>query len=269
LPLPSTIGNGKIHLEVEPEISNLNAANGVSIQGTVVPGRDTQRVNTTVELETGQTFVIGGLIQHTVATNDRKTPVLGDLPFVGVFFSNKQDSQVEQEVVILVTPYLVDPQSCDQTPKVLPGQETRTADDFELFLEGILEAPRGPRQVCEDGRYVPAFKHSQTIDLFPCAGKGTCGAGCANGAGAYGGGVTAAPNHPSALATVAPPAVAPSAAPQAMPVAATEPAPGTEPAPAVPAAEPVGGDATAKPAPVSPPDLLPAPAPLPPTGGRP
>ena len=63
--LPIVLGNGKIHLEVEPEVSSLDAANGTSINGTVVPGRDTSRVNTTVELEDGQTFVIGGLTQHS------------------------------------------------------------------------------------------------------------------------------------------------------------------------------------------------------------
>jgi pilus assembly protein CpaC len=268
--LPIVLGNGKIHLEVEPEISNLNAANGVSISGTVVPGRDTQRVNTTVELESGQTFVIGGLIQHAVATNTRKTPVIGDLPFIGTFFSQKIDNQVEQEVVILVTPYLVDAQSCDQVQKVLPGQETRTSDDFELFLEGILEAPRGPRQLCQDGHYVPAFKNSATTELFPCAGKGTCGAGCGTSAAGIAGAPIAAPNHPSALTTTVPPVAAPTASPsiappQAMPVAATETAPGTEPA--VPATEPAAADATAKPAPTSPPGLLP-PVPLT-EGGKP
>ena len=68
--VPIVLGNGKIHLEVEPEVSSLNAANGTSINGTVVPGRTTNRVNTTVELEDGQTFVIGGLIQHDVSGID-------------------------------------------------------------------------------------------------------------------------------------------------------------------------------------------------------
>jgi len=58
----------------------------------------------------------------------------------------------------------VDPQSCDQLAKSLPGQETRTPDDFELFLEGILEAPRGPRKVIQDRRYTPAFKNAKPLD---------------------------------------------------------------------------------------------------------
>ena len=72
-------------------------------------------------------------------------------------------------MVILVTPHLVDPQSCDQLAKLLPGQETRSPDDFELFLEQILEAPRGPREVCPNAHYVPAYKNGPTAQIFPCA----------------------------------------------------------------------------------------------------
>ncbi len=64
--VPIVLGNGKIRLEIEPEVSALNAANGTSIDGVVVPGRTTTRINTTVELEDGQTFVIGGLVQKDV-----------------------------------------------------------------------------------------------------------------------------------------------------------------------------------------------------------
>jgi pilus assembly protein CpaC len=170
--IPVVLGNGKIHLEVEPEVSALDPAAGTNIQGTVVPGRATQRVRTTVQLETGQTFVIGGLIQHTVNATTSKVPVLGDLPFLGAAFSSKSFNEVEQETVVLVTPHLVDGMACDQFPKCLPGMETRTPDDFELFLEGILEAPRGQRSVCEGKVYVPAYMHSPTVEQFPCGDHG-------------------------------------------------------------------------------------------------
>ena len=178
--LPIVLGNGKIHLEVEPEVSRLDAANGTAISGTVVPGRDTTRVNTTVELEDGQTFVIGGLIQREIAGTTEKTPVLGDLPFLGAAFSSKSYSEIETEMVVMVTVHLVDAEDCAQAPKILPGQETRRPDDFELFLEGILEAPRGPREVFPGKRYVPAYKNGPTSALFPCAGRdGSGGVGCA------------------------------------------------------------------------------------------
>jgi pilus assembly protein CpaC len=178
--LPIVLGNGKIHLEVEPEVSSLNAAFGTSIGGTVVPGLSITRVNTTVELEDGQTFVLGGLVQRNVTASTRKTPILGDLPFLNAAFSTKFYDETETELVIMVTPHLVDAQDCAQAPKILPGQETRRPDDFELFLEGILEAPRGPREVFQGKRYVPAFKSGPTAELFPCAGRdGAGGAGCA------------------------------------------------------------------------------------------
>jgi pilus assembly protein CpaC len=248
--LPIVLGNGKIHLEVEPEVSFLDPAAGTTIQGTTVPGRTTNRVHTTVELEDGQTFVIGGLIQHQVMASAEKVPVLGEVPFFGVFFSTKSYNETEQELIVLVTPHLVDGQSCDQRTALLPGQETRTPDDFELFLEGILEAPRGSRQICPGGRYLPAYKNGPTADLFPCAGNGDCGAGCANG---NGNGHGAAPAAPAG----SPPSAAASSAPQAMPLKAQDP-------PAESQAEPTAGLPAALPSAPAP-DGLPVPLPPPPS----
>jgi len=167
--LPIVLGNGKIRLEVEPEVSQLNAAAGVTANGVSVPGRTVERVHSTVEMEPGQTLVIGGLIQNLVQADTTMVPVLGEIPFLGTLFSIKSFQEREQELVILVTPHLVDPQSCDQLVKLLPGQETRSPDDFELFLEQILEAPRGPREVCPNNHYVPAYKNGPTAQVFPCA----------------------------------------------------------------------------------------------------
>jgi pilus assembly protein CpaC len=247
--LPIVLGNGKIHLEVEPEVSALNAAFGTTIQGTTVPGRTTNRVNTTVELETGQTFVIGGLISHDVIGSAEKVPVLGDLPFVGAYFSRKSFQETEREIVILITPHLVDAQSCSQVAKLLPGQETRTPDDFELFLEGILEAPRGPRQVFQGGHYVPAYKNGPTSELFPCAGGHP---------GEHGPAPVVA--HPM---PVPPPGSAaqptPGLAAQPMPTATPLPTEqATAPAPAKPEEAQAGGELAPEP-----PAPAPAPAPAP------
>jgi pilus assembly protein CpaC len=180
--LPIVLENGMIHLEVEPEVSNLNAAFGTSIQGSVVPGRNTDRVHTTVELMAGQTYVIGGLIQTAENGTDVKVPIIGDLPFLGFFFSSKNYQVTETELLVMVTPYLVDSADCAQLPKLLPGQETRRPDDFELFLEGILEAPRGPRDAFPDCHYLAPYKNSPSAGVFPCAGRSGCGqAGCGQG----------------------------------------------------------------------------------------
>jgi pilus assembly protein CpaC len=172
--LPIVLGNGKINLDIQASVSALNQAFGTTILGTSVPGRTDQNVHAVVELEDGQTLAIGGLIQHTSNAFTNKVPILGDLPWVGAAFSVKSFTDDEQELVILVTPHLVDPMACNQVPKLLPGQETRTPDDYELFLEGILEAPRGPRVPFPDRHFVPAYKNGPTAALYPCAGDGRC-----------------------------------------------------------------------------------------------
>jgi pilus assembly protein CpaC len=216
--LPIVLGNGKIYLEIDARLEDLSASS-VNIGGALVANRISHSVTTTVELESGQTFVIGGIVTHHVTGTDDKVPVLGDVPFFGVFFSSKSFTESEEEVIILVTPHLVDAQDCAQAPKILPGQETRRPDDFELFLEGILEAPRGQREVCPDGRYVPAYRSGPSADQFPCAvnsgllgnhnggcGKGGCGAGtCTGGCNGGCGATPAAPATAPAAPAVLPP----------------------------------------------------------------
>jgi pilus assembly protein CpaC len=277
--LPVVLGNGKIHLEVEPAVSTLDPAFGTTISGTTVPGFVLQRVHTTVELEDGQTFAIGGLIERLTTGHTVKVPVLGDLPFLGAAFSSKTFSETEDELVVLVTAHLVDPMSCDQLPKLVPGEETRAPDDFEFFLENILEAPRGPREVCPDKRYVPAYKNGPTAGVYPCGGGhggspgGNCGkAGCGQGAPAVGT-VVVAPAGGDASAAVpaagermprislgAPAAAAPPETPAALGVVGTDtlppvapPAPlGSESSSAVGPPAPLGSDSTPPAAPPAP-----------------
>jgi pilus assembly protein CpaC len=174
--LPIVLGNGKIHLEVQAEISTPDTALALSVSGTnpaSAPGFDARVVRDAARIEDGQTLAIGGLIQNKVNASTVKVPILGDLPFVGVAFRSVHHVDDEEEMLILVTPRLVDPMSCDQLPKLVPGQETRNPDDFELFLEGILEAPRGQRVVSLHN-YVPAYRNSPSADLFPCSNGGGC-----------------------------------------------------------------------------------------------
>jgi pilus assembly protein CpaC len=242
--LPVILGEGKVHLEIEPEVSNLDANFGTTINGTTVPGRKTQRVHTTVELEDGQTFVIGGLIQRDLTGTTQKVPILGEIPFLAPAFSSNTITETEQELVVLVTPHLVDAMSCDQVQgKLLPGQETRTADDFELFLEGILEAPRGQRQINFPLGYQAAYKNGPSAKEYPCGvvdeghgfgfggcrngscGAGSCGAGsCANGTAATpAAGGSAMKSMPNAPATKGDSALelAPDTVPNSQPTATT------------------------------------------------
>ncbi len=189
--LPIVYGDGKIYLEVEPQFTFPDPSNLFSapIPGTnaVVFGRTTQRVRTSVILEDGQTFAIGGMVFRSVNGTATRVPVLGDLPFIGTAFSVINYTESEEELLVLVTPHLVDPMDCKQLPKYLPGQETRSPDDFELFLERILEAPRGPRKPCSGGNYIAAYKNDPTVNMFPCA----AGQNCVHGRCDYSGGCPA------------------------------------------------------------------------------
>lgn len=267
--LPIVVGNGRIYMQVRPEVSNRNAANDIVVPSafgtTVVPGFDTQSASVAVEVEPGQTIAIGGLISHRTDGTISKVPILGDLPFLGAAFSAKQFIDTEEELIILVTPYLVDGMTCDQLPKYLPGMETRNPDDFELFLEGILEAPRGPRDVRHGRGYTPAFKNSPTASQYPCA-NGTCGNGasgaCLSGNAVSGHGATLHAGTPAP----APVAVVPASASEPPVAGPTTPAasPVTEPAPVVAP----GGEAkelpTATPAPAAEAPAQERPQPLPP-----
>ncbi len=173
--LPIVLGNGKIHLELRPEVSDIDSAHGTSIGGTSVPGFIKQSVQTTVELEDGQTFAIGGLIQHSVAGHLEKVPVLGDLPFIGSAFSSKSYKEIETELIILVTPHLVDAMTGNQLPCRLPGQETRSPDNFELFLLQMLEAPLGNYPKWQDRRFVAPHMNPEVMEAYPCPAGG---AGC-------------------------------------------------------------------------------------------
>jgi pilus assembly protein CpaC len=154
-------------------------------------------MTTSVIVEPGQTIAIGGLIQTTQQGTVTKIPHLGDLPYLGVLFSYATQTEQEVELIILLTPRLVDPADCSQMPKALPGSETRKPDDFEFYLETILEAPRGQRQIWNGSEYVPAWKSGPSANTFPCAG-GAGGAGCPDGK-------CGNPPAPGAKAIVTPP----------------------------------------------------------------
>jgi pilus assembly protein CpaC len=208
--LPIVLGNGKIHLEVDANISAPNNSLSLSVAGTnpaSAVGFDSRYVRDAVRMEDGQTLAIGGLIQNKVNATATKVPVLGDLPFIGAAFRSVSHTDDEEEMLVLVTPRLVDPMSCDQLPKLVPGQDTRNPDDFELFLEGILEAPRGQR-TCSLRNYVPAYRNSPSADLFPCG----------NGNGGHGG--SCSPASPAGAMPA--PAAAPASTPATLPTSVND-----------------------------------------------
>ena len=137
--VPTVLGDGRIRLEVRPEVSDLNWSNGVEVNNIKVPGFDVRVAETTVEMDAGQSFVVAGLISKRTAAATQKLPFLGDLPILGAAFQSKTFKTSETEVLIMVTPYLVD--ALDEAPCELPGRESRVPNDIEFYLGSKFEPP--------------------------------------------------------------------------------------------------------------------------------
>ncbi len=137
--VPYIMDNGAIRLHVAPEVSTIDQSIGVINQGISIPGVNTRRANTTVELHQGQTLALAGLIQAELEAATDQLPGLGGLPYIGPFFSNTSHERVEKELIILVTPYLVDPMDCQQVGE-LPGSDVRDPDDHEFYLLNRIES---------------------------------------------------------------------------------------------------------------------------------
>ena len=111
--LPTMFSDGRISIHVAPEVSELSTQNSVSVTSSgstlIIPSLTIRRAETTVELGSGQTFAIGGLLEDSVNANRNALPYLGDLPILGPVFRDDQFQRGETEIVILVTPYVVNP----------------------------------------------------------------------------------------------------------------------------------------------------------------
>jgi len=139
--VPIIIGNDRVRLELQPEVSERDFTNAVDLNGTIVPGLTTRRVNTQVEMKFGQTLMLAGLISTRKTADTDKTPFLGELPYVGAAFRRIRYDETETELVIMVTPELLAPLDADQVPCGGPGLFTTTPTDRELYLDGMIEIP--------------------------------------------------------------------------------------------------------------------------------
>lgn len=137
--VPTVLGDGRIRLEIRPEVSEIDPALAVTLNGINVPGFRSRTAETTIEMENGQTFAIAGLVQQRIQAFANKTPIMGDLPLVGWAFQNKQYLQLDTELLIMVTPHLAEPMN--ERPCKLPGRESRIPNDLEFFLGSKFEPP--------------------------------------------------------------------------------------------------------------------------------
>ena len=160
---PTVLSESRISMRVQPEVSQLSAAAGLVLEGTQIPSLTTRRAETTVELASGQSFAIAGLLQDVARQDFSKYPGLGDIPVLGALFQSERFERDETELVIIVTPYIVKPVDTPDLP--LP------TDPY------TVQSPEAPA------------RHSETTELGALTiplreGGGTAGTAPASGSAA-------------------------------------------------------------------------------------
>ena len=140
---PVVLGDGRISMRVRPEVSELSNEGAVKLNDFLVPALTTRRAETTVELGSGQSFMIAGLLRNSNTNDINKAPFLGDLPILGALFRSTSFRRSETELVIVVTPYLVRPISSQMAS---PTTGYRAPTDVERVMEGqSYMGPAGTR----------------------------------------------------------------------------------------------------------------------------
>ncbi|MEM9084473.1 MAG: type II and III secretion system protein family protein [Pseudomonadota bacterium] len=129
---PTVLANGRISIRVRPEVSELSSQGAITLNGFQVPALTTRRTETTVELGSGQSFMIAGLMSNNSQNAIDKAPGLGDVPILGNLFRSRQFNRGETELVIIVTPYLVKP--VNERDIKLPTDGFHTSNEFEQLL---------------------------------------------------------------------------------------------------------------------------------------
>jgi pilus assembly protein CpaC len=162
--VPIVLGNGKIRLEVRPEISEVDESRSLESQ----PAFRVRKADTGVEMAAGQTLAIAGLIQTVVESQRKGLPWVSEVPYVGALFRRVEEQRNEVEVLIMVTPELVDPMDPDEVPPCGPGMETDSPSDWELYMKGYIEVPK----CCPNGQY-PGPAPGRMLPAGPAPGPGT------------------------------------------------------------------------------------------------
>lgn len=131
---PTVLSNGRISMRVRPEVSELTSEGAVSIEGFQIPALTVRRAETTVELGSGQSFMIAGLLSNSAQNSISKAPMLGDLPILGNLFKSSEFQKGQTELVIVVTPYLVKPVNANDI--VLPTDGFKAPTTGQQFFLG-------------------------------------------------------------------------------------------------------------------------------------
>lgn len=136
---PTVLGDGVINLVVEPEVSSIDPSSSITLNGITVPGLQTRRASTTLEMRDGESFVIAGLLRDETTTTVNQLPFFGSLPIIGTLFRSTEYQNGETELLIVVTPRLVQPVRPDQVR--LPTDRVRDPSVTDVMLNGDVYQP--------------------------------------------------------------------------------------------------------------------------------
>jgi pilus assembly protein CpaC len=159
--VPIVLGDSRIRLEVRPQVTERDDANGVN----GIPALTTRYVDTAAEMQAGQTLALAGLLQHRVEAENRGIPVLAEIPWVGAAFRRVEERVNEVELLFLVRPELVDALNPCEVPPCGPGQFTTSPDCCEMFGRGYIEVPK-----CCDGDTCGNGAGASPVGLTPGSG---------------------------------------------------------------------------------------------------
>ncbi len=157
--IPTIIDANHLNLRIRPEVSQLSSNGAVVISGFSIPALTVRRAETTVELASGESYALAGLLQNSTTQNISKIPALGDIPIIGQLFRSQQFQRDETELVIIVTPYLVKP---SVTSMSLPTDGFVASHDAQKIINGgtyrqtLPGPPKGPVGAGGQGLVGPA-----------------------------------------------------------------------------------------------------------------
>ena len=178
--LPQVTPRGTIRLQVGPEVSSLDYSNALTFEGFTIPALSTRRVLTEVELESGQSFVIAGLLDNNTTENLNKIPGLANIPLIGKLFQSMAKTKNNTELLVIVTPEIVRPIPAGQPVPMLkfPEKFLPPNSNFEMRQPGISQTGQVPVQpptdtipieelVDQQKQGQPAPQSSPTFQLMP------------------------------------------------------------------------------------------------------
>jgi len=172
---PTIIDEDHIRLELEPEVSTLDFANGVKFSGFLIPGLRTRRAHTGVELRDGQSFALAGLLDNSETRSLSKIPGLGDIPILGNLFKSTSFQKNESELMFIVTAQMVKPVNRDDLPAIPNVESLKKGSLLGIDRkEGQIDGPTGfstSGTVKSDA--TPATAPKTTVPAVSPAGDGT------------------------------------------------------------------------------------------------